>query len=183
MWRLAGNVLGNQLVYLCAVIGAGRGRVWPAIVAAALFVIWQWAGSRQRAVTLRLILLALGCGALVDGVASASGWVSYAAHPGPVWLAPVWILALWAAFAMTLGVSLAALQRHLSLAAVVGFTLAPLAYLSAARGFDAVRFATPAWRGVLLLGVGWALALPMLMAAVRYWRVGAGVPTQQGVGR
>ncbi|MEG0186899.1 MAG: DUF2878 domain-containing protein, partial [Stenotrophomonas sp.] len=121
-------------------------------------------------VELRLLGVAVSCGLLVDGVAAASGAVHYAAGNTPGWLAPVWILALWAAFAMTLTVSMAVLQRHLRVAALVGLLLAPLAYLSAARGWSAVTFAEPRWQGVLLLGVGWAMALPLLAACARHWQ-------------
>jgi len=32
-----------------------------------------------------------------------------------------------------------------------------------------VVFAAPQWHGVLLLGVGWAIALPVLAACARHW--------------
>lgn len=65
-------------------------------------------------------------------------------------------MALWAAFAMTLTVSMRFLQRHWLLPVAFGLLLAPLAYLSAARDFNAVAFSTPRWHGVLLLGLGWS---------------------------
>lgn len=168
MLRFWANVVGNQLVWLCAVIGAGHGLRWPALLAAGLYVASQLAWSSQPGVELKLLGVALLCGLLVDGAAGASGWVAYAASDAP-WLAPVWILALWAAFSMTLTVSFAALQRHLGLAMLVGL-LAPLAYLSAARGWSSVVFTAPAWQGVALLGAGWALALPLLAACARHWQ-------------
>ncbi|MCW6029608.1 DUF2878 domain-containing protein [Stenotrophomonas sp. SRS1] len=173
MPRFWANVIGNQLVWLCAVIGAGHGLRWPALVAAAVYVGSQLVWSAQPSVEVRLMLVALGCGLLVDGLAGASGWVLYAAGNDPTWIAPAWILALWAAFAMTLTVSFAVLQRHLVAAALVGLLLAPLAYLSAARGWSSVVFAAPQWHGVLLLGLGWAIALPVLAACARHWQTRA----------
>lgn len=168
--RFWANVIGNQLVWLCAVIGAGHGLRWPALLAAGVYVASQLMLSPRPGVELRLLGVALLCGLLVDGTAAASGWVRYAAGNDPVWLAPVWILALWAAFAMTLTVSFAVLQRHLRIAALVGLLLAPLAYLSAARGWSAVVFTPPRWHGVLLLGIGWSIALPLLAACARAWQ-------------
>ncbi len=170
MVRLWANVIGNQLVWLCAVIGAGHGLRWPALLAAAVYVGSQLAVAPQPWVELKLLLLALGCGLLVDGLAGASGTVRYAAGSALPWLAPVWILALWAAFAMTLTVSFAVLQRRLWLAALVGLLLAPLAYLSAARGWSAVSFSVPHWHGLALLGAGWAIALPLLAGCARRWQ-------------
>jgi len=170
MGRFWINVIGNQLVWLCAVIGAGHGLRWPALLAAALYVASQLALSPRPGVELRLLGVALLCGLLVDGAAAGSGAVQYAAGNDPAWLAPLWILALWAAFAMTLTVSLAVLQRHLYLAAAVGLLLAPLAYLSAARGWSSVAFSTPHWHGLAVLGIGWSLALPLLASCARYWQ-------------
>lgn len=162
------NLFGNQLVWLCAVAGAGRGWQWPALLASALYIASQFTSAAQPRVELRLLLLALTCAWLVDGVAAASGRVDYAAAPFG-WVPPPWIMALWAAFAPTLTSSMTFLQRHWLLPVTFGLLLAPLAYLSAARGFDAVRFAAPAWQGVLLLGFGWSVALTLLTLCARHW--------------
>lgn len=173
MRRSWANLLGNQLVWLCAVAGSGRGWQWPALLAAALYVGSQLATSRQPGLDLRLLLRALACAWLVDGVAAATGAVRYAAAPLG-WMPPPWILALWAAFAMTLTASMAFLQRHRLLPPLVGLLLAPLAYLSAARGFDAVQLRIPAWHGVLLLGIGWSIALSWLCSVARRGAADAG---------
>lgn len=168
MRRTLLNLLGNQLVWLCAVAGAGRGWQWPALLASALYIVSQLYSAAQPRTELRLLLLAMACAWLVDGLAAASGRVGYAAAPFG-WAPPPWIMALWAAFAMTLTSSLAFLQRHWALPVTFGLLLAPLAYLSAARGFGAAHFAAPAWQGVLLLGVGWSVALTLLVTSARRW--------------
>ena len=68
---------------------------------------------------------------------------------------------------MTLTTSMRFLLRHPALPALFGLLLAPLAYLSAARGFDAVRFAAPTWQGLLVLGAGWCIALLLCVTARR----------------
>lgn len=168
MRRTLLNLLGNQLVWLCAVAGAGRGLQWPALLASALYIASQLYSAAQPRTELRLLLLALACAWLVDGIAAGSGRVAYAAAPFG-WAPPPWILALWAAFAMTLTSSMAFLQRNSLLPATFGLLLAPLAYLSAARGFDALHFAAPAWHGLLLLGIGWSVALTLLVTNARRW--------------
>ncbi|MCU1088371.1 DUF2878 domain-containing protein [Stenotrophomonas sp. GD03958] len=166
MRRFWANLLGNQLVWLCAVAGAGRGWQWPALLAASLYIGSQLLTSPQPRLDLRLMALALACAWLVDASAAATGTVRYAAAP-LAWAPPPWIMALWAAFAMTLTTSMRFLLRHRALPALFGLLLAPLAYLSAARGFDAVRFATPAWQGLLVLGAGWCIALSLLCHCAR----------------
>lgn len=157
------NLLGNQAVWLCAVWGAGRGWQWPALVAASGYVVSQLWASSQVARDLRLVLLALLFSLGVDGMAAATGFVHYSAAPWG-WLPPPWILALWASFAMMLPLSMRFLQRHRALPVVFGLLLAPLAYLSAQRGFAAVSLEHPMWRGLLVLGGAWALALSLLCA-------------------
>ncbi len=166
MRRTWPNLLGNQLVWLCAVSGSARGWQWPALLAATIYVGSQLATSAQPRLELRLLVIALACAWLVDGVAAATGVVRYAAAPLG-WMPPPWIMALWASFAMTLTASMAFLQRHWLLPPLFGLLLAPLAYLSAARGFDAVQLRVPAWQGLLVLGIGWSVALSWLCAVAR----------------
>jgi len=165
-----GNLVGYQLVWLLAVGGAARGSAWPGAAAAAAFVAWQALASGQPAVELRLALLAMACGLVVDGVIAANGWASYAAaEPALPPGAPLWIEALWAAFAMTLNRSLAIAKRHGLLAAALGALGAPLAYYAAASHGRALEVAAPAWRAWLWLAAGWALALPLLAGCARRW--------------
>lgn len=160
-WRFWGNLLGNQVAWLSAVWGAGHGWQWPALLTAALYLASQLLTSPRLGTDLRLVLMALACAIGVDGLAAVSGTLQYAASPWGAW-PPPWILALWASFAMTLTTSLVFLQRHRALQVGFGLLLAPLAYVSAERGFSAVHFAEPIWHGIALLGVMWAVALLLL---------------------
>ncbi|MFM2289688.1 MAG: hypothetical protein RL684_2831 [Pseudomonadota bacterium] len=163
------NLLGYQLAWLAAVAGAGRGDAWPALVCAGGFAAWQVATARRRAHELKLAAAALGCGVLLDGALSAAGLLHYAtAAPAlPQGGAPLWILALWLAFASTLTRSLAFLQTRPWLAVLLGVVGGPLAYLGAAAGWQAVAFDAPAWRALGLLAFGWGLALPLLARLAR----------------
>ena len=162
--NLLGNIVGYQAVWFLAVYGAGAGRVWPALLAAALFALWQLAVSRERAADLRLIGMALALGMLIDGALARSGLLVYAsAAPAlPPHGAPLWILALWVSFALTLNHSLRWLRGRLVPAVLTGAIGGPLAYLAAARLSGAVSFATPAWQALAGLALGWAVALALL---------------------
>jgi len=166
-----GNFLGYQVVWLVAVAGAGRGLVWPALAALAGFALWQLMLSGTRRADLRLLAVALALGVLLDGALSFGGVLSYAApRPAlPPGGAPLWILALWAAFALTLNHSLAWLRRRWLLAALLGALGGPLAYLAAAKLSNAVTFRAPEATVLAALAAGWGAALLVLARSALHW--------------
>ncbi|MFC3714563.1 DUF2878 domain-containing protein [Luteimonas soli] len=166
--RFWANLVGYQLVWFAVVIAAAQQRPWLAVAAALAFTGAQWRASRERASDARLVVCAVALGIVFDGALAGSGWLRYASAL-PAVLAPVWILALWAAFAMTLNHSLALLQRRTWLATALGAIGGPLAYLGAARGFDAVEFVAPGWRAVAALALGWGIAMPLLAWLAQRW--------------
>lgn len=160
--RFWASLIGYQLVWFAAVIGAGRGMAWPGVVGMLLYAACQLGGARHYKTDLALIAAAIAMGLLFDSGLIRAGLASFAApwpFPG---LAPLWILALWGAFSLTFTQSLAYLQTRLRLAAVLGAVGGPLAYLGAQRGWHAVVFARPAWQALVWIGVAWGLATPAL---------------------
>lgn len=163
------NFVAYQAVWFAVVASAGHGRAALGMGAAALFGAVQLALSRRRLNDLRLMAAAVCLGIMIDGTLRAGGWLRYAA-PEPAFPphgAPVWILCLWAAFALTLTRSLAWLMRRPWLAALLGALGGPLAYASAARGFAAVEIAPPAARALGGLALGWGAALGVLAYLAR----------------
>ncbi|HET7269360.1 MAG TPA: DUF2878 domain-containing protein [Oleiagrimonas sp.] len=163
------NFIGYQAVWFCAVIAAAYGLAWPGAVACVAFVAWQLGASRQRRIETRLIAIALGCGLVLDGSLAASGWIDYAASsvsvpPGG---APLWILSLWASFALTVTQSLRYLQKSLWVAALFGVVGGPLAYWCASRAWSVVVFAAPQWHALGALALGWGVAMPLLAGVAR----------------
>lgn len=152
------NFVGYQLVWFAAVVGAARAQPLLGVVAAALFAASQLFASPDAKADAFAMLLAVALGMAIDGGLQASGLLQYAS-PQPGLLAPAWILAIWAAFALTLNHSLAFLHGRTALATLLGALGAPLAYLAAARGFGVVSFAQPAWRGLVALAFAWALSM------------------------
>lgn len=168
------SLIGYQAVWFAAVIGAGHGLAWPGVAGMLVYALVQLVCARHWRTDLSLMAAALVFGFLLDGTLIRSGLASYAAAWPSAGVAPAWILALWMTFALTFSQSLRYLQRRLWLAALLGLVGGPLAYLGAARGWHVVNFAEPAWHGLLLLAIGWALATPALAWLAR--RGGAGAP-------
>jgi hypothetical protein len=165
------NLVGYQLVWFISVYGAGHGNAWLGVAAAVMFVVSQVLVSNQPMVELRLLAVAVCLGMVVDGALAASGGARYAASAPalPSGGAPVWILGLWAAFALTLNQTLTVLGPRPWLALAMGAIGAPLAYMGAARGWQALVFEAPAWRGLLWLALSWAIAMPLLATLAHDW--------------
>ncbi len=171
------SLIGYQLVWFAAVIGAAYGLAWPGIVGFLIYASIQLLLARNIRVDLSLAATAIVLGFLLDGGLIQTGLATYATPwPSPTF-APAWILALWAAFAMTFTQSLTWLQKRLWLASLMGLIGGPMAYLGAARAWQVVVFTPPTWPGLLWLGVGWALATPLLAWMAR--RATVGVPAAQ----
>ena len=169
------NFIGYQLVWFAVVGTTGGSRSWLGFAAAAAFIALQMALSDRRALDVRLLILAFVFGLSIDDTLSALGWIRYSgpAPALPPGGAPLWILALWTSFSLTLTRSLAWLSGHPQWAALFGAIGGPIAYWSAARGFHAVRFAPPSYRAIVSLAAGWSAAMSLLFYTVRRWERGA----------
>ncbi len=176
------NAVGYQIVWFSAVIGAGRGSWWPGVAAAAAFVVLHLALHRQtlgqRAIDVRLMFVAIACGLIMDGGLARSGLADYAADPLalPLGGPPLWILSIWASFALTLRHSMTFLLGRPLIAMLLGAIGGPLAYLGAARGWNAIVFAEPRWMAIAALIIGWAIAIPLLTTLASRWSSGAVAP-------
>lgn len=157
-----------ELVWFLAVAGAGRGLAWPGVAATALFALVRLVFSPRRGVELRLIAVALAVGLVLEGLWVGTGLLRYAA-PWPLPAAPAWLMALWVAFALTVVPLFGYLHARPRLAVLFGAIGGPLAYLGAARGWHAVLLASPTWRTLLALALGWGLAMPLLTSLARRW--------------
>jgi hypothetical protein len=159
--------LAYQAVWFAAVIGAGRGSPWPGVAAGAIFVFVSLALSKRTDNDLRLIGAGLALGVGLDGGLATAEWLAHAAPAPALFGAPVWILALWAAFALTFTRSLAFLQSRPVAAFALGAVFGPLAYWGAARGWSAVVLAAPAGRVLVALALGWGVATWLLSVVAR----------------
>lgn len=158
-WR---NLLGYQATWCAVAWSAGQGRAWIGMLACIAFIGLQWRNSHARPADARVLIAALACGLVVDGVAAATGLLAYASA-FPALAAPAWIVLLWGAFAMTLNHSMAWFATRPWFAAAFAGVGGPLAYLGAARGFGALALPDPAWPALAWLAVAWAIALPLLL--------------------
>jgi hypothetical protein len=172
------NVVGYQIVWFIAVWGAGRGLWWPAALAMLPFAAMVLRDPERRS-DLQLMALVVPLGCAMDSLMAASGLLHYAAPVPSPHLAPLWIAAIWCSFALTLRHTFRFLFRRPVLSALFGGIGGPLAYLAAARGWQAVQFGEGPLPGLIALAVMWAFALPLMLRLAQ--RIETRATTDSGV--
>jgi hypothetical protein len=177
MARKIVNGVFFQIVWTACVWGGGSGRWWLGPLLVTVFALWQIPRSLRPRGELWLVLSAIAIGIVVDSAFMRAGLLSYPA-PGP-WqgLAPIWILALWAGFALTLNHSLAWIKGRPVVAALLGGIAGPFSYWVGSSAWKAVDFVAPTPVVLAVLGISWGLVTPGLVAlAARFQRLDL-VPT------
>ncbi len=158
------NFAAFQAGWFACVLGAAHGHAWAgtaavgAVLALHLWLSGDWQGE------LVLALLAAAVGLVLETVLVATGAAAYAS-PAPIAsLPPGWIIAMWVLLATALNSSLSWMRGRLLLAAVLGAVAAPLSY-SGGAGFGGMVLGQPLWQSLVLIGVLWAVAMPILVWA------------------
>jgi hypothetical protein len=162
------NLIGFQLVWIASVGGAAQGWWWAGPAALALFAGWQLAVTAVRASDLRLMLFCATLGFAVDSLWVQAGFMRFEAPLPDPRLAPVWIVAMWTGFGLTVNHSLSGLKPHPLLGGMLGLLGGPLAYWAAERAWGAVQISASVWP-FLALAVAWALITPLLLYLGEHW--------------
>jgi Protein of unknown function (DUF2878) len=104
-------------------------------------------------------------GFLLESVLVATGALRYGAPWPSELVAPLWIVALWLAFATTISTTHRALGQHpMAAAAALGAVMGPLTYIAGER-LGALTLVEPRLTGLSLIALFWGAALPALLAA------------------
>lgn len=163
------NAVSFQLVWIAAVAGAAQGWWWAGPAALAMFAAWQLPLSASPRADLRLMLIAALVGLVIDTIWVQAGLMRFETPEPWTATAPIWIVALWMGYALTLNHSLAALKRHLSWAALLGLIGGPLAYAIAENAWHAVQLQPPRWIALAALALAWGAVTPALSMAATHF--------------
>ena len=99
------NFILFQLAWFACVLGAAKAMPWAGVGVTFIILCWHFYRAKQAKAEITLMLAALFIGAVFDQSMLTLQLIEYQAHGWSSWLVPVWILALWLAFASTLNVS------------------------------------------------------------------------------
>lgn len=146
------NALWFQTTWFCVVLGRDDFLVVTVCLLAVHLLL-----VKAEAAELRLLALVGGMGMAVDAVLSATGIYQF---DGDI-LVPLWLCALWLAFATTTTRSLSFLGSSPFLTAAAGAIFIPLNYWAGQR-LGAVEFGLPLLTTLLIVSASWAVMLPVL---------------------
>jgi hypothetical protein len=154
------NFLAFQVAWWALVLSAAREQAGVGLLVVGLVLAWHLTRVRPGRAEIALIVSAALVGLAFDSLLQATGWVAFAGGALFGFLAPLWMVALWANFAATLNVSLRALRARPWLAALLGGLGGPLAYWGGAR-LGAMSLVEPP-PALLALAAAWAVITPLL---------------------
>lgn len=156
------NFILFQASWFAAILGGAAG--WavagavPGVLTAVVHLgFFKGARLREAGVILAVTLLGL----LIETGFMAGGVITYAGTVSGQILPPVWILAMWLAFGTLPNASLNWLSGRWKLQVFLGAVLGPLSYLGGAR-LGAATLPDPAISSLAAIGLGWALAMPVI---------------------
>lgn len=164
-WRTWIDVAVFEAAWFGCIELVVHGLPLAAVALIAAYVVAQLACSTNRRADLILVGVACAVGTVWDTTMMRTGVIAFAS-PGP-WdgLAPAWILALWAQFAVVLRGPLRALWGRPWLVAALGLVGGPAAYAGACRMGAGVL--APGPMPLVAIGAGWALIAPALVVLAR----------------
>lgn len=162
MIRTLFNVLLFQVGWFACVLGGATQRPWVGAVVALIIVGIHLFLAPLAYPEFKLVLIALGIGAIWDSLLVSLNWLQYSSGILFPNTAPYWIVLMWGLFATILNVSLRWLRGHWLLAGLAGAIGGPLAYYGGHR-LGALEFGDPNV-ALIALAVGWAIVTPILMS-------------------
>ncbi|MBK5966017.1 hypothetical protein CCR95_18520 [Thiocystis minor] len=159
MTRIITNLIAFQIGWFACVLGGANRLPWVGVGVVALVAGLHLSQSRHPRRESALLLTIGLLGAVWDSLLVRFGFLDYPSGMLLPWLAPVWIIAMWIAFATTLNVSLGWLKDRWFLATVLGAVGGPLAYY-AGHKLGGVQF-PDLFVGMAVLAGGWSFLMPL----------------------
>lgn len=155
------NILVFQVGWFVSVVGGAHQMPWLGPLALLFALALHLRAARRPLSELLLVLLCGPFGVVFDSVLVANGWVSYSSGQISASLAPYWIVTMWMLFATTLNVSMRWFRGKPFISALSGLFGGPLSYI-AGEQLGGISLLNPT-AALAMLGIGWALMMPLLM--------------------
>ena len=156
------NIVGFYIGWWGCILGSSDGLPYIGPLLMLLFIIVHVAFFVKDYKELQFIILIVIIGTIVDSGLVLSEYFVYAgAYSDDLAIAPLWITAMWAGFAATVNHSMVFFQKKWILMVVAGGIFGPAAYFTG-KGFGAIYFELNTLFSALIIGVVWAISMPMV---------------------
>ncbi len=147
------NFVLFQITWFACVLGSAKGYPWLGAIVVSISLMWHFSQARYKLKEATWCLIALVIGAVFDQFMLSFQFIQYQNNGWAQTIVPVWILALWLAFALTLNVSMRWLRGNYLIALLFGAVGGPMAYI-AAQKLGAVKLGG---HSLIILSIGWAI--------------------------
>ena len=161
------NLALFQCLWFAAILGAAQGSNLYSIVGLCIFAVIHHFSSNTARTDFKLAALAILLGLFVETVFLQSGMLIYRGVGPSGQLAPIWILVLWANFALTINGCLNWLHGRYALAALLGAIGAPASYLGGIK-LGAADAGVPLGSLLAAVAVIYAVVTPGLLFIANY---------------
>ena len=156
------NVALFYVAWLACILGAAHGHHWLGVGIATAVVVLHLTLIKPGRREAMVLALSGFVGLVLDAVVLQLGRVQFPGAERDALLAPVWMAALWVAFATLLSDSLAWLRGRYKLAQLFGALGGPLSYYGGAK-LGAIQLIEPIRNSLIVIALEWWLAMPVLL--------------------
>lgn len=155
------NIILFQIGWFACVLTAASNQPLVGAIISLFIIVSHVLISKQYKQEIRIIVIAMIIGLFWDSLIVSAGWITYTSGMLNDFIAPYWIVLMWALFATTLNYSLSWMKEKLLLSVVFGAIAGPLAYYAGMK-LGAVEF-TNETNALVALSIGWAIFTPSLL--------------------
>lgn len=160
------NFVLFQAVWFGCVVGAANGYAWLGPLCLLVFAGYHFTMQvKHRYADMLLMAMCVLIGLLLDSTWGYLALVEFTLYDFKP-IAPLWLLCLWAGFALTVNHSMDWIKRSLLLSSVGGAVFGPLSYYAGWQA-GAMQWLDPI-PAAIAIGSGWALTMPALAMAAKH---------------
>ena len=162
------NIVAFQLSWWGCILGAAKGLTYlgPAMMIIFLIVHYFLFVTDIRELYLVAIFGVLGT--LIDSLMFLSGSFIYSGSYTPdIFVAPLWITAMWAGFSATVNHSMSWLKGKWLLMVAAGIVFGPAAYFTGEK-FGAIEFHLSFLSSAIVIAIVWGLSMPLIYYVNQY---------------
>lgn len=161
MSKIVINIILFQIGWFACVLSAANNHPLVGACISLFIIVSHVLLSREYKQEIRIIVIAMVIGLFLDSFIISAGLITYTSGMLNDFIAPYWIVLMWALFATTLNYSLSWMRNKLLVSVVLGAIAGPLAYYAGMK-LGAVEFINE-MKALISLSIGWAICTPLLL--------------------